>query len=155
MNYEYLITTASSIPKVSQKNSIEYAQKMPGCIARINNLLLSRSDLKSLIGEDNTHMMKDNHANHCRFILSYINHPIPNVLVDTVLWVFRAYRTHGFSSNYWSAQLNSWTDVFKEELSVEAFNDILPLYSWMITNIPTFVKVSDVQMEQETFKQTP
>ncbi|QIA09253.1 hypothetical protein [Draconibacterium halophilum] len=148
MNYEHLLTTASFIPKVSAKTCNEYEQKKLVLIAKMNSLLLERPDLISLIGEDNKQMMKDNHANHVRFILSYISHPIPEVLTDTVLWVFRAYRTHGFSSNYWPAQLNGWSVILKNELSDEAFNEISPLYDWMITNIPTFVKVSDIQLKK-------
>lgn len=149
MNYEHLLTTASDIPKISEKTCSEYEQKKSNLIAKINNLMLERPDLKGLIGEDNLQMMKDNHANHARFISSYISQPIPEVLVDTVLWVFRAYRTHGFSSSYWPAQLNGWSIVLKEELSEEAFKEVLPLYDWMITNIPGFVKVSDIQLKQK------
>jgi hypothetical protein len=32
----------------------------------------------------------------------------PEVLVETVLWVFRAYRSHGFKLTYWPAQLDMW-----------------------------------------------
>lgn len=44
-------------------------------------------------------MMKDNHANHVRFVHSILNNPNAEVHTDTVLWVFRAYKSHGFSSN--------------------------------------------------------
>ena len=91
--------------------------------------------------------MQDNHANHVRFIASILKNNDADVLVETVLWVFRAYRSHGFSSNYWAAQLNTWMQILKTELSVETYKEVLPLYEWMQINIPIFVKVSDEKLE--------
>ncbi len=91
--------------------------------------------------------MKDNHANHVRFIASILRNHNPEILVDTVLWVFRAYRSRGFSSNYWAAQLNTWIEIIKEELSTETYHQVFPLYEWMQLNIPTFVKLSDEKLE--------
>ena len=102
----------------------------------------SRSDLNLLIGENNFSMMKDNHANHVRFIHSILHNPNAEVLTETVLWVFRAYRNHGFSGSYWAAQLNAWIYILKNELSKESFEQIIPLYEWMQVNIPTFEKLS-------------
>lgn len=147
MSYELLISTAAKLPDFSKNTCNEYEVQMEIVVAKMNDLMLKREDIKSLIGPENIEMMKDNHSNHARFILSYINNPAHEVLVDTVLWVFRAYRTHGFSSNYWSAQLNNWTKVLEKELSEETFSEIIPLYNWMIINIPLFVKVSDSQLE--------
>jgi hypothetical protein len=92
-------------------------------------------------------MMKDNHANHVRFIGSLLKNYNHDVLVDTVLWVFRAYRSHGFTTNYWAAQLNSWIIVIKAVLTSQSFVEVYPYYEWMQVNIPLFVKVSDEKLE--------
>jgi hypothetical protein len=91
--------------------------------------------------------MKDNHSNHVRFIASILKNYNHDVLVDTVLWVFRAYRSHGFTTNYWAAQLNTWIIVIKEALTPESFVEVYPYYEWMQVNIPLFVKVSDEKLE--------
>ena len=65
------------------------------------------------------------------------------VFVDTVLWVFRAYRSHGFTTNYWASQLNTWIDILKNSLTDKSFNEVYPYYEWMQVNIPIFVKLSD------------
>jgi hypothetical protein len=67
----------------------------------------------------------------------------PTVLVETVLWVFRAYRSHGFQTTYWAANINIWLDMLREELSDETFAAIAPFYNWIIVNIPVFVKLTD------------
>ncbi|MDK2977747.1 MAG: hypothetical protein PWP52_461 [Bacteroidales bacterium] len=109
--------------------------------------MLSHPDINDLVGEDNLDMMKDNHANHVRFMVSIFKNFDPEVLTDTVLWVFRAYRSRRFHSNYWAAQLNSWIEILKKELSEQTFKEIFPYYEWMQVNIPVFVKLSTEDLE--------
>lgn len=94
-------------------------------------------------------LMKDNHANHVRFMTSVFKNYNPEVLVETVLWVFRAYRSHHFSTNYWAAQLNTWLEILKQELSSKSFEEIKPYYVWMQTNIPVFVAISDEKLDSD------
>jgi hypothetical protein len=111
--------------------------------AEMNRLMLARTDLYSMIGEGNSSMMEDNHRNHVRFLSSVFQYYQPSVLVETVLWVFRAYRCHGFHLTYWPAQLDQWVELYKEKLSVETFQEIYPFYNWMIIHQPQFVLESD------------
>ncbi len=143
MNYNYLVDTAKKIPAAGKLAVEEYYSKKDVLTAAINQALIARADLKELIGENNVDMMKDNHANHVRFIYSILKTPNPEVLTDTVIWVFRAYRNHGFSGNYWAAQLNAWFSILQNELTKESCSQILPLYEWMQVNIPIFEKLSD------------
>jgi len=106
MDKKYLLETARQLKQVSVKTADEYHQNAEKLTARMNSLMLERTDLEDLVGANNISMMKDNHANHIRFIASILKNYNPDVLVDTVLWVFRAYRSHGFTTNYWAAQLN-------------------------------------------------
>lgn len=147
MDKNYLLETAQQLKQVSAKSSDEYNQKTGQLIDKINTLMLERQDIESLVGKSNLNMMKDNHANHVRFIASILKNHNPDVLVDTVLWVFRAYRSHNFKTNYWAAQLNTWLIILKENLSAESFTEIYPYYEWMQINIPIFVKVSDEKLE--------
>ncbi len=147
MDKNHLLETANKLKQVSDYAAQEYAKKEEQLIFQMNKLMLERSDIESLVGNNNVKMMQDNHANHVRFIASILKNNNPDVLVETILWVFRAYRSHGFSSNYWSAQLNTWMQIFKIELSTETYNEVLPLYEWMQINIPVFVKVSDEKLE--------
>lgn len=146
MDKKILLTSAGNFKQVSASANSEYNINGDQLVAKMNELMLKRPDLLQLIGEGNEDMMKDNHANHVRFIASVLKNYHPEVLVDTILWVFRAYRSHGFTTNYWAAQLNAWIIILKESLSVDTFNEIYPLYEWMQINIPLFVKLSDQQL---------
>ena len=147
MDKKFLLETAHQLKQVSDKTSEEYQQKAEQLISKMNKLMLERQDIESLVGKNNLNMMKDNHSNHVRFISSILKHHNPEVLVETVLWVFRAYRSHGFTTNYWAAQLNTWLQLFKAELTPKCYEEIYPLYEWMQINIPLFVKVSNEDIE--------
>lgn len=107
-------------------------------VDNMNNYMLKRPDINDLVGEGNLEMMKDNHSNHARFMESVFINYEPEILVDTVLWVFRAYRSRNFSSTYWAAQLNAWMNIYKTELSEKTYTEILPFYKWLQVNIPVF-----------------
>ena len=147
MDKKYLLETAQQLHQVSIDTSHEYLEKAEQLVLKMNLIMVERPDLETLIGVNNMSMMKDNHANHVRFIASILKNHNPDVLVDTVLWVFRAYRSHGFHTNYWAAQLNTWIIVIKEILTPDCYLEVYPYYEWMQINIPVFVTVSDEKLE--------
>ncbi len=147
MDKNHLLQTANQLKQVSNTAADEYAQNAEQLITEMNKLMIERGDLENLVGKGNSAMMQDNHANHVRFIISILKYNNAEVLVETILWVFSAYRSHGFSTNYWAAQLNTWMQIFKNQLSVETYTEVLPLYEWMQINLPVFVKVSDEKLE--------
>ena len=85
MDKSLLIESARALEKVSTKSAEEYSQKSDSLAEAVSNALLLREDLTALIGPNNLAMMKDNHANHARFIASILQHPNPEVLVESVL----------------------------------------------------------------------
>jgi hypothetical protein len=130
-----------------KKQKEEFSTKMNTLVAKMNEIMLDRADIKNLVGDDNIEMMKDNHANHARFMDSIFVNYEPEVLVDTVLWVFRAYRSRNFTSTYWAAQLNAWMTMYKNELSEDCQKEILPYYNWMQVNIPVFNKLAEEDID--------
>ncbi|MBF0197230.1 MAG: hypothetical protein HQL32_05950 [Planctomycetes bacterium] len=151
MTKEDLIISAGKLCTPKTGVASEYTTKHEALSAKINQIMLNRDDLDSLIGSSNKEMMQDNHRNHARFFVSLFAAYDPEVLVETVLWVFRAYRSHGFQLSYWPAQLDTWVEVLKSHLSPEAYDEIYPFYHWMITNQPAFSLLSDKSLsESET-----
>ncbi len=148
MTKEELTRTASALKPLAPGELAEYRGKRDRLVARINERMAARADIGALVGEENLQMMKDNHGNHARFVESVFLHPEPAVLVDTVLWVFRSYRSRGFHPNYWAAQISAWIELFKEELSPETYAAVYPLYEWFSINIPHFTDLSDSQLQQ-------
>jgi len=147
MNRTDLIKTATKLKQVSIKSAKEYVSKTDQLVRLMNEKMLKRPDLIEMVGANNIEMMKDNHANHARFLTSIFIQHVPEVLVDTVLWVFRAYRSRNFSSTYWAAQLNTWIEIYKKELSPECYQEIFPYYNWMQINIPTFNQLAENDLD--------
>lgn len=144
MRKEILIQSASNLKQPGSEALHEFEQKQDVMLAAMNDRFKNRPDLDHLIGEGNLEMMMNNHHNHLRFMASLFGNFQPEVLVETVLWVFRAYRTHGFSLAYWPAQLDTWVEIMKDNLGEKSFQEIYPFYHWMIINNPVFAVLSDV-----------
>jgi hypothetical protein len=146
MSKDHLLASAEALKQPSTVSANEFEAKSELLAAEMNRLMGARSDLAHLIGEGNISMMEDNHRNHARFMSSLFLHFEPFILVETVLWVYRAYRSHGFNLTYWPAQLDQWVQILKLHLTPEAFREIYPFYHWMIINQPAFVTESDLQI---------
>lgn len=138
-----MVKSAERLKQVSERSAVEFGSKKDSLVALMNKIMETRPDLLDMVGAGNVEMMKDNHANHARFLESIFNQHSPEILTDTVLWVFRAYRSRNFSSTYWAAQLNTWIEIYKKELSPGCFQEIYPYYNWMQINIPIFNKLAE------------
>lgn len=150
MEKETLFKSASKLKQPSGEVIAEFTSKADAMTATLNDRFSRRNDIVQLIGEGNLDMMYDNHRNHVRFMISLFTDYNPVVFTETVLWVFRAYRSHGFKLTYWPAQLDNWVDIFKKELSQECFDQIYPFYDWMIVNNPLFALISDQAIRDDT-----
>lgn len=143
MTKDNLLETAQLLVQPPVRAADEYSAASEKMTAEINEIMSKRRDLDSLIGPGNSDMMFDNHRNHARFMESLFRNYRADVFVETVLWVFRAYRSHGFKLTYWPAQLDLWAEILKKNISSESCEHIYPFYRWMIINQPVFVKLSD------------
>ncbi len=147
MTKEALLKTANELKIIQPEHLAEYSKKRDLLIETMNQRMLARPDIEKIAGTDNLSMMKDNHANHARFMESIFRNYSPDVMVDTILWVFRAYMSRGFASTYWAAQLNFWLILYKESLTEDCYQVIYPYYEWMQINIPTFTVLAETEIE--------
>lgn len=147
MGKEHLIKTAKELNQPSAESTKEFSDKIIKLIDVMNTAMINRLDINEMVGENNLEMMKDNHSNHARFMESVFVNYVPEVLVDTVMWVFRAYRSRNFRSTYWAAQLNGWINIYEKELSEKCYNEIIPFYKWMQVNIPVFNMLAEQDIE--------
>jgi len=145
---EKILEAAKTIAAPSESSLKEFNEKWEQIAIAGTNHLSSRADYEKLIGKDNHQMAEDNNRNFPRFMASMFSDYKPEVFFETVLWVFRAYRSHGFQTTYWPANLNLWIDLLKKELSPNAFEEIEPFYNWIIVNIPGFVKLTDEELSK-------
>lgn len=143
MDKQTLLKTANRLKQPGNSLAAEFSAKREEMTARCSQTIAGREDLDRLIGPGNLEMALDNNRNFSRFMESLFYDFEPEVFVETVLWVFTAYRSHGFSTTYWPANLNIWVDALKASLSGPALDEVQPFYNWLIINIPVFVKLTD------------
>lgn len=146
MDQNYLLQTARKLNQPSLGAASEFENQRESLADELNRRMSLREDLEKLIGRDNLQMMQDNSRNFCRFMSTMFQGYEPEVLVQTVLWVFRAYRAHGFQSTYWAANLDTFVEIIRNRLTKATFQEIYPFIEWLIVNIPIFVKISDTQL---------
>lgn len=140
---EKLLKTADELRPPDRDSIQAFERQWEKIAATGTRILMERPDLEKLVGKGNEKMAEDNNRNFPRFMLSLFSDYHPAVFVDTVLWVFRAYRSHGFHTTYWAANLNIWVDLLRKELPPDAFEQIYPLYHWLIVHIPVFTALTD------------
>lgn len=154
MTREYLLAEAHGLKQPSPKSAAEYEAHALRLAAQVSRLLEQRPDILMLIGADNLPMMHDNHRNHARFMASMFHAYQPQILLDTVLWVFRAYLAHGFRPAYWPVQLTTWVELFQSELSEQTRREIAPFYRWLIDHQAEFAKQAEENLSQDSFALT-
>jgi len=108
--------------------------------ARVIAVMRSREDLERLIGAGNESMMIDNAHNMSRFLDSLFHGFDPGVLVETVFWVFRAYRSHGFALAFWPAHLNAWIEACTAEMDAGTCTGAVDVIEWILVHIPSFAE---------------
>lgn len=142
MNPEHLKHTARQLRQPQPEAAAEFESRRDSLAEELNRRMSARPDLEKLIGPGNLPMMQDNSRNFCRFMGVMFNSYEPDVLVETALWVFRAYRAHGFQTTYWPANLDTFIEIARAQLSPATFQQVRPFFEWLVVNIPLFVKLT-------------
>ena len=151
MSYDLLIGSTSSISAIELAIAqTEFEANREKMAAAITQAIMARPDLEQLVNADHHEMIAINHHNHARFISALMLSFDGKELVDSVLWVLRAYRAHGFNKNYWPIELNTCLEVMAAELSNEAFEAIQPLYDWMINSLPSLFQLAESSTESKS-----
>lgn len=143
MTREELLVTAGKLVQPGAEAAAEFSSKREQMAGLVNARQAERPDLAKLVGADGQKMSEDNNRNFSLFMESLFVEYKPAVFVDTVLWVFRTYRAHGFSPIYWPANLGAWREILQQTLSEQSFESVAPLYTWLITNVPSFTQLTE------------
>lgn len=148
MNLPYLIQTAEQLRQPAATAAAEFEAARESLAEELSRQMAARPDLEKLIGPGNLPMMQDNSRNFCRFMSAMFAAYEPAVMAQTALWVFRAYRAHGFHTTYWPANLDTFVEIARARLAPGTFAETYPFFQWLIVHIPSFVKISDEQLAE-------
>jgi len=146
---ESLIDSARRL-KAPDAAAVEvFTNKRVGLVYQVIQEMSVRPDFDRLVGAGNRQMAADNGQNFARFMESLFSEFEPEVLVETALWVFRAYLAHGFQRTYWPAHLETWVRILRRELPEAVFEQVYPFYHWFITHIPIFTALAETEAAQK------
>ena len=148
MNTECLIESACRLEPPTAAATADFEGRREAMAAELSRRMMARPDVDRLIGPDNREMLETNSRNMLRFMGSLFRSFEPTVLVETVLWVFRTYRAHGFQISYWPANLDTMVGILREQLPADSFASIYPCFEWLIVHNPAFVELSDAALRQ-------
>ena len=147
MEKRELIKAAEILQQVSGKSAYEFESKVSLLVEQMNKRMENRKDLIKIVGEGKVELIKDNNADHAEFLKSIFNHLSPEMFVDRILWAFRAYRSQDSGSTYWTAQLNTWMEIYQKELTPECYTEISAYYNWMQTNVPMLSSMAEENLK--------
>ncbi|MBL0226549.1 MAG: cobalamin-dependent protein [Geobacteraceae bacterium] len=135
----WIFSRLDSIPPLS---SDRYAAAMERMIEQVNSELGGRADVMELIGRNPVQMMELNHLHHAQFMLTVFRLHAFDLLVRTVPWVYRAYRSRGFSYDYFPIELRAWKKALADNTAGVEVSQIQAVYDWMINHHQEMIELS-------------
>ncbi|MCG8568192.1 MAG: hypothetical protein MI747_24250 [Desulfobacterales bacterium] len=140
---DQLTASAKSLVPPSPDTIAIFERRLGELISLCSRRLEERGDMETFIGPGKADMAWNNNGNFARFMISMFKAFQPAVLVESVIWVFRTYRAHGFKPRYWDVNIKIWIQVLEENLPREAFDQVAPFYRWLADHVPAFTRLTD------------
>jgi methanogenic corrinoid protein MtbC1 len=131
----------AGLEAVPRAAALEYSRKSAQLLQEVNAAMSRRPDLDHLIGEAPRSMMFDNHHNHVVFMSNVFLFNAFELLARIVPWVYRTYRNHGFSHDYFPAALEAWMASLEANLGPRA-QPMARVYRWMLDHHEDFIRIS-------------
>lgn len=131
-----------NLAEITAAAAAEYREKKEILRDAVNKQLSNRDDIYELIGHNPISKMHNNHDNHARFMANVFKLNSYKLLVRTVIWVYMTYYSHGFSFDYFPAELKAWIKAIEEKLSSENAEEIIEIYNFMLNNHQRFIELS-------------
>jgi len=88
--------------------------------------------------------MYDNDRNHVAFMATVLESSDFGLLARTLPWVYGAYRSHGYSDDYFPAVLEAWIGAVRRYVPAAHAAEIVPVYEWMLDHQPELIAAADV-----------
>ena len=137
-----LTTELHSFFPIPDDASLEYSRLRGALEELVNNRVSSLPHINKIVPHRLRSVMLDNHRNHVNFMANVFTFNQPDMLLQTIPWVYRTYHDHGFSYDYFPEHLTAWQNAVTELLMPTAAAAINPVYRWMVDHHNQFVTAS-------------
>ncbi len=121
----------------------EYELRAPLLKAYVDDAMLDLTQKERLIPAGAEDMMLNNHHQHIRFMGAALRLRSPALFSMTIPWVYRAYRNHGFSYDYFARALSVWKQSLQACLQDVSASAILPIYDWILSHHQDWIQLAE------------
>jgi MerR family transcriptional regulator, light-induced transcriptional regulator len=142
MTVSELFAESRKLAQIPLASTTAYKNHMPALIRFVDSRLNELPGIDALIGNNPRQVMYDNHKHHAAFMATVFSIGDYELLARTVLWVYRAYHSHGFSHDYFPVELKAWQEAVETHIGTDLAGPILAVYAWMIGNHELFIALS-------------
>lgn len=132
----------SHLPEIPREAVKDYEKNSEAMLEMVNEELSNSEGIVDLIEGNSFDMMRDNHENHVRFMTNVFELDNYKLMVRTVSWVYRTYKNHGFSYDYFPAELEAWMQAVNQHLRPENAKPIEEVYSFLLDNHRKFINMA-------------
>lgn len=149
MILEQLINESKQTLSVTTDATSRYIKMREKLLKDVDSDLTAHPNITELIGGNPISIMYDNHSNHFDFMATVFRYNSFEMLVRNIPWVYRAYRAHGFSFDYFPVELEAWKKSIEKYLEPQIADEINAVYDWMIKNHNTMIELSQKVPQEE------
>ncbi len=147
--HEILLQSAQALKRPSSEATGEFEEKNQKIAELMIQRMHKRPNIEQFIGKSNMQLMETNSRNFCRFMSTLFSEYDPQMFVNTCLWAFRTYRSHGFHVTYWAVNLDTTLTLLQEECSEKTYKELSPFFDWILINIPRLTVITDEQLSED------
>lgn len=137
------IADAQQLQHVPVAAAEAYVAHRERLISAVNAYLSAKKNLSFLLGGNIADILPMNHEHHIAFMSNVFFLNQYELLVKTMVWVYRIYHTRGFSYDYFPFELRAWIDAVERYLAPEHQEQILAIYQWMIRSHTAMISLAE------------
>lgn len=136
-----LLSKAAGLPPVAPGHAAVYGAHLQQLAEFVDERIESDRTLSPALAGVPQDLCRLNHRNHARFMATVFALGAWEVMVRTVVWVYRSYRARGLPASYFPAVVNSFSEAVREILPASAAA-LEPAYALLRDHHEVFVRLS-------------
>jgi methanogenic corrinoid protein MtbC1 len=140
-----LIARLSVLFPIPAEAGAAYEAARGALVSHVNRALAARPDVEQLIGAGNLRTMENNHANHAMLLSNVFRLNQPELLSQTIPWVYRAYPARGFSFDYFPVVMPAFIEAIQARLDAELAAPLVAVYAWILEAHPTMMAAAKAE----------
>ncbi len=144
-----LLEESQQLPVIPSKTTYNYRDNRDLLLKSINSIMDSNSRINELTGFNPRQIMYDNHRHHQEFMHAVFCISDYRLLVRTVPWVYRAYKSLNFSYEYFPIELQAWISSMEQTEFSDTMKPIIEIYRWMISKHDKMVELAEKNVVEE------